>query len=334
MRETKRAVLVEGYFDVLACHRVGVTEAVATCGTALTEEHVRLLKRYVDKVVLCLDTDRAGRDAAERAFMLCSKAGILVEGVTLGQKDPADAAQESQQMLRSMLTESARPYLDIVCSEIRTSDLTSNTVRHAAIERILTLLQSLPTATERSHAVRQAASSLGTTETALMDDLQKFTQRTITSPVTAAPQANMISLYSSTELALGLFLVYPRNIALLQELIPPEEGFPAVLYTALRALEGRTDFTADILDLADEHRHAATILQLYCEENGFGQWNDSVAIREIRRNCKNANRELLHKKQKDITQRLLEARKTGNTAEEGDLTDQYKQLLQLSRTIQ
>src|SRR5690606_4232285 len=61
VRESRKVILVEGYFDVLACFKVGIKNAVAVSGTALTEQHAKLLKRYADTAVLCLDQDRAGQ---------------------------------------------------------------------------------------------------------------------------------------------------------------------------------------------------------------------------------------------------------------------------------
>lgn len=335
MREKNRVVLVEGYFDVVACHRVGVTEAVATCGTALTEEHVKLLKRYVETVVLCLDQDKAGRDAAERAFMLCSKEGLQVEGVILGQKDPADAAIHSPENLLSMLTEHSRPYLETVFADIRVSDLSSAPVRHAALQRLLPLLQALSSASERAHAVRQGAAALGIPETAMLDDLRSFDAKTpsIARPAVSAP-SHTANVYSGAELTLGLFLIYPRTLALLDELIEPEEPFARALYQALKQVGGRTDVTVEQLELSDEHRKQAGILMLYCEENGFTEWNDSISTREVRRNCKNANRDYLHKKQKEITKKLVEARTAGRREEEQDLAAQYQQLLALTKLAQ
>ena len=67
MMKSRHAVLVEGYLDVIACHRAGVTEAVASCGTALAEGQVKLLKRFADKVTILYDGDSAGQKAAIRA---------------------------------------------------------------------------------------------------------------------------------------------------------------------------------------------------------------------------------------------------------------------------
>jgi DNA primase len=91
----RKLVVVEGYTDVIACHLAGVTGAVATLGTSLTQDHARLLLRYAhDGVVLLFDGDRAGRQAAERALReLCNvelpvRIAFLDEGI-----DPADLLQ-------------------------------------------------------------------------------------------------------------------------------------------------------------------------------------------------------------------------------------------------
>jgi len=73
------AVLVEGYMDVIACHRAGVTQAIASLGTALAEEHVRLLKRWCSKVVVLYDSDDAGKKAADRAATMISEAGLVAK---------------------------------------------------------------------------------------------------------------------------------------------------------------------------------------------------------------------------------------------------------------
>ncbi|MDR3691248.1 MAG: DNA primase [Fimbriimonas sp.] len=74
----KRAVLVEGYLDVIACHRAGVETAVASLGTALSEEHAKLFKRWVEEVVVLYDSDNAGQKAADRAIGILSAEGLRV----------------------------------------------------------------------------------------------------------------------------------------------------------------------------------------------------------------------------------------------------------------
>lgn len=336
MRANKRVVLVEGYFDALACWRIGIDEAVATCGTALTEEHARLLKRHVDRIVLCMDQDNAGKAAAERAFIIAAKEGLQVEGAVLTDKDPADAVLTDADDLKKKLTTDVRPFIDVVLDVVSRADMQSPTERQAALERLLPLLNAVPSATERSFMVKNAASALGTSETALLDDLRLFTQRQLQPrPATSQAQsqgASNTGLFSAAELALGLFLLYPQHIALLPELIPPEDGFALALYTALKAnADAKAPCELDALPLDDENRRKASILMLYCEENGFHEWNDSAAIRELRSNCHHANRDLIHKKQQEITRKLLDARKNGNVDDEKLLAVQYLEVLKLSK---
>src|SRR5438128_4550057 len=69
-------VLMEGQFDVITGHQFGVSNAVASSGTALTEEQVRLLKRFTDELLLVFDSDRAGRTAMRKAVTLASTFGM------------------------------------------------------------------------------------------------------------------------------------------------------------------------------------------------------------------------------------------------------------------
>lgn len=89
--ERERAVIVEGYTDCMACHQAGFTEAVASLGTALTEAHVDLVRRYASEMVLVFDSDQAGIDAADRALRVALPRSIAVRLARVPEgKDPGD----------------------------------------------------------------------------------------------------------------------------------------------------------------------------------------------------------------------------------------------------
>ncbi|MCP4901049.1 MAG: DNA primase [bacterium] len=89
------AIVVEGYFDCLSLHRVGVKNVVATLGTALTTDHSRLLKRLAEKVLLCYDGDQAGRRAATTGSQVLLQTAVDVGIITLPSgKDPDDLIRE------------------------------------------------------------------------------------------------------------------------------------------------------------------------------------------------------------------------------------------------
>lgn len=108
-----RAILVEGYFDVLAMHQAGFGEAVATCGTALTPEHTERLRRLTQKVIVITDSDRAGAAAAEKMLPMLLEAGITSYRLDLpGAKDPDDLIREQgAEAMERALERSTTPLL-------------------------------------------------------------------------------------------------------------------------------------------------------------------------------------------------------------------------------
>ncbi|MEK6797860.1 MAG: DNA primase [Planctomycetota bacterium] len=91
MTDRRRAVVVEGYTDCLACHQCDVGEAVATLGTALTESHVNVLRRFCEEVILLFDSDQAGEAAAERAVRVAVPMSLRVRLARIPDgKDPCD----------------------------------------------------------------------------------------------------------------------------------------------------------------------------------------------------------------------------------------------------
>jgi DNA primase len=126
-----RAWLVEGYTDVIALDQAGVPEVVATCGTALGEEHIRLLSRFTDRLVLSFDSDEAGARAADRAYEFHQRypVDLLVLVLPEGQ-DPADfslaqgGGDAAGQAFRA-LEERARPLVEYMIDRaLRRWDLT------------------------------------------------------------------------------------------------------------------------------------------------------------------------------------------------------------------
>lgn len=90
MRSSRRAVLVEGYLDVIACHRAEIKNAVASLGTSMTEDQAKLLKRWCDEVVILYDSDDAGQKAAARAIEILDAEGLRVRVALMPQGEDPD----------------------------------------------------------------------------------------------------------------------------------------------------------------------------------------------------------------------------------------------------
>lgn len=119
IRKKDRAVLVEGYMDVVSMHQAGIDEAVASLGTALTEEQVKLLKRFTRNIVLSYDSDAAGKQATFRAIQRIVKQGLSPRVVDLGDyKDPDELITEEGRDAYLAKLDNSIAYIDFVMDYI------------------------------------------------------------------------------------------------------------------------------------------------------------------------------------------------------------------------
>lgn len=96
IRDSGNCILVEGNLDVVMSHQAGVENAVATCGTAFSQDHSRILKRYTDKIFLAFDADIAGDSALKKSIGIAMASGLSVSVVSIPLgKDTADAVKEN-----------------------------------------------------------------------------------------------------------------------------------------------------------------------------------------------------------------------------------------------
>ena len=162
MRHSGEALVVEGYFDVLALHRAGFAGAVATCGTALTSDHARLLKRYADKILLIFDEDAAGRQATFRAMDALLPVGLAVSVVAMPAGEDPDSLlkAEGEDGFRNCL-DAARPVLEVfIEDQLRVNDQ-SVEGRARAAEQALERIRRLPGDLERSLYLQRLADLTG-----------------------------------------------------------------------------------------------------------------------------------------------------------------------------
>ena len=119
LHKTKEIIITEGYLDVIMLHQAGFTNAVATLGTALTQEHLPLLRKGEPKVIMAYDGDKAGRAAALKASRLLS-AGGFSGGVVIfgGGLDPADMVANGRVDELAEMFRSTKPFIEFVLDEL------------------------------------------------------------------------------------------------------------------------------------------------------------------------------------------------------------------------
>jgi DNA primase len=175
IRAQNLAIVVEGNMDVIASHQAGVTNVVASSGTALTEEQLALLKRFTDRLVLSFDQDAAGENAARRGLDLAVAAGFAIRILRLPKdagKDPDDCIRKDVGIWKQAIADAVphlQWYLDLATA--RTDFADADAKRRAARELIVEIAK-LPEAVERSHWIREVGNTFTTPEPLILEEVE------------------------------------------------------------------------------------------------------------------------------------------------------------------
>jgi DNA primase len=155
-------VICEGYTDVMGFALAGIPNAVATCGTALTEQHVQLLKSFTRKMVLAYDADSAGQSAAERFYQWEQQFDIEVKVAALPPgRDPGDVWRDDPDVLVKSV-EGAQRFMQFKMGRVLSAaDLTGPEGRARAAEALVPVLREHPNELVREQYIQTAAGTLG-----------------------------------------------------------------------------------------------------------------------------------------------------------------------------
>ena len=207
LRETRLAIVVEGYMDAIAAHECGLTNTVAVLGTALSADHVRYLKRFVDQAVLVFDADEAGIRAANRSLEafaqeeLEASVAILPDGL-----DPCDCIQQRG---REAFEERLENATDGIAFRVRSvgdvaSPDGSGLEQAKKVDEAIDLVAHMPNPVTRSFALNRVASLLDVPAASLRARLDRIMARSMrrergrdsadTSPARRDPEAELIQV--------------------------------------------------------------------------------------------------------------------------------------------
>jgi DNA primase len=163
MREKGEVIVVEGYFDHLALYRADVKNVVATCGTALTDGHLSLLKRYAGKVFTLFDSDSAGKKATFRAMELFLGVGMPASVIELSEGEDPDSflAREGKEAFTDRVAK-ARPIFEYFVREVLNShDKGSVAGKSAVLAEIIPRLKKIDDRMQRNLYVAEISRLLG-----------------------------------------------------------------------------------------------------------------------------------------------------------------------------
>jgi DNA primase len=171
IRKAGRAIVVEGYLDVIALTQAGIGEVVAPLGTALTADQLRLLRRFSEQVIACFDGDDAGRRAAARSFPIFLEAGLWGRAAFLpADQDPDSFVRAHGREALEACLSAAEPLVEPFVDEIAGRDRTAVGRRADAAREVARVLRRVRSPYEHDLLARLAAERLGVREEMLRGD--------------------------------------------------------------------------------------------------------------------------------------------------------------------
>ena len=336
IRSSRQAIVVEGYIDAISLHAAGISNVVASMGTAFAAEQAKLLKRVADEVVFCYDSDSAGRKASVRAVSIARTEGLKVRiaGVPEG-KDPDEYVRRyGKEAFLKVLSE-AREGIDFQIEEtILQSDVSNLAGKVDAVSNILPFLLECKSEIEAAEHMRRLAQRLTIDEGLIVEEYRKATRKNgarrenVYVPV---PDVKKISVTrQAEEQLLAVLLEEPYLADNCQEVVQ-QTGWsdPALaqIYAYLAALTEANAFTIDKLNdaLDGAGQSALAGIRTRAVPTQDGEQFVKACLRQLRRSYLEQEYEK-HRLLADEYERLADERFMQELQETQRIKDEIKKL--------
>lgn len=306
IREQGYVVIVEGNLDVVSSHQVGVRQVVATAGTAMTERHLKTLKRLTSDIRLAFDGDKAGLAATERAIAIASEVGVDLTIVTLpgDAKDPDELIQQDKNLWQQAI-ESTVPAVEWVIEQYAASeDISTARGKRAFTTAALQLVAKLGDSVEQEHYQDMVAQKIGASRATVQAKVDKLTDDNSRPPELKAVKAE--------EIESDLKHAYQDDLLAVASLTPNAHELFRDLDLSLLTGEHRKELAryfvahgGDIIrDTPEDLQEIDTYVKIVLlkADTRYADWNDDDRYFETARLI----RQVEHEHKKQIRSKLVE----------------------------
>lgn len=213
IRKKDLCILVEGQMDVLMSHQAGFNNAVASSGIALTEDQLRIIKRYTDNLATAFDMDQAGEIATKRGANLALQNGLNTKVISLSDgQDPADCLQKDPSLWGQAIDNAQgliEFYLDNAFSK---NDSETAQGKREISKVLLPLVKKVPNRIEQAHWLQEIARRLKVREDVLIEEMRSQSNKEVQTRVVRKElsQSQTSNIPNLEEYVLGLVLSYPK----------------------------------------------------------------------------------------------------------------------------
>lgn len=283
-------VLVEGYMDVLSLYQAGIRNAIAASGTALTEEHGQLLRRFTQKVVVVFDGDRAGVAAAGRAVAVLAPHGLETSVLMLPDgQDPdefvrshggrafIDLAVEAPGALRFLV--------DVGRAEL---DVTTPTGKSSAVERVLPLIRATADPIARAALVKELAEELDIQEALVHARVPQAGKRAVQQSDARPPGAAKQYLQSAEGVVLHLLVREPALLGISRGTLSREtftDKFSGDLYSLIAETYQAQGVLDRVIEATDDEKEKTVLSLMLVKDVPEGDLQEgfSLLVKQLQR---------------------------------------------------
>ena len=206
IKEQNFAIVVEGYMDAISLHSYGITNAVASLGTAFTVQQCRKILRFSPNIYFCYDSDNAGQNATMRALAIASSSGANVRVISIPDgKDPDEFVKKHGAKAFYTLIDKALPLMEFQLQYVL-KNTNGNTLegKLSAINQLMPLLANISNAVERNEYIIRISNVLGIDEGVIRSDLQRQSSFKNYTEVNSLPGSNTRKIIPDKKDALTL----------------------------------------------------------------------------------------------------------------------------------
>ncbi len=344
IKQEDLAIVVEGQMDVLASHQAGIKNVVASSGTALTFEQIKLLKRYTNNLALAFDMDKAGEAAAERGIAAALSQGLEVKVIVLaGFKDPDECIKQDPQLWLAAIKQ-AKPLMDYYFDKTLIGlDLSRPENKSRAAQILLKIIVQLADRIKQNFYLHKLAQVLEVDEAVLKEKLQTFVKKEGQPPAENLPEefrAGREVLLA--ERILALVFKFPRHLNYLADNLRPEMiGGPLQeLYKNLiiyyTSSTGQTFESGESFDYGTFRNFLMAqdeVLANHCDvlcllaDKEFADFTEDLIRKEILKLAKFLKEDYISRERKRIIHLMRQAEQEGQQEKINELNEEFNKLL-------
>lgn len=331
IRNEKSAIVVEGYMDVIGLHQAGVTNVVASSGTALTREQLRVLKRISPLVYFAFDQDNAGQNATERGLHEARAEEVTVKVISWPDaKDPDELVREHPEAFRTAITSANTAQEFLLNFAMKKNGSANPLEKKNALESIILALHETQNALERDEWIKQIALSLAIAPATIYDELKRFSgkQRRPLAEKSSSVAAVEEKMMTKDEFLIMLLLTKEFQCSDVLSTVTPNffqnESVKAI-YTYLLSKYNQAPRPVD--DLSEEQMALLQVLELYAEKA-----RDDLTPNELDAQLYEVVSYLLRELHERSKREFLSRIQRASRDEQPQLLAEYEQLLAASQS--